>query len=107
MYGSPDGGFTIRDSDALLNGKMAEVAKVCIITVVYDLCCSRNLNKIQKKLCRVLQVLNLRPHLVRDRQHNQCHSLSGPFDMEGHLGFDHRYYFLDFSRMFPSEPPYV
>lgn len=46
VYGSPDGGFTIRDSDALLNGKMAEVAKVCIITVVYDLYCSCNLNKI-------------------------------------------------------------
>ncbi len=45
------------------------------------------------------RALNLKKHLIAHQQ------LWGPFDLEGHLGRDQRFYLLDFARLFPPELP--
>ena len=47
--------------------------------------------------------LNIKGHYIENEK--QRIFINGPFDMEGHTGMDGRYYLLDFSRLFPSEPP--
>jgi hypothetical protein len=45
--------------------------------------------------------LNLAEHVVG----KSMASISGPGDIEGHLGYDGRYYVLDFGRVYPCEAP--
>jgi len=44
---------------------------------------------------------NLRQHLVGKKRV----PITGPGDIEGHLGTDGRYYLLDFARLMPPEAP--
>jgi hypothetical protein len=54
----------------------------------------------------LLQALNLKEHCVRDQVGaGDAHMLAGPFDLEGHVGTDQRFYLLDFARLAPPEPP--
>lgn len=72
--GSANGGRTIHNADLTLKSKMEEA-------------------------CRML---NLKPHKVGLAGSSEM-ELSGPIDLEGHLGKDGRYYLLDFSRLFPPD----
>lgn len=98
VYGSADGGRTIKDS-SLQFRQIAEALS---------------------------QHFNLAPHLSGGRYDNSTSSSSRdsegtstlqqdgdselvllhlPADLEGHLGLDGRFYALDTARLFPSEPP--
>ncbi len=57
-----------------------------------------SLNVLMKKAG---QKLNLAPHVVGSSRT----VIYGPGDIEGHLGFDGRYYVLDFGRVYPCEAP--
>jgi tetratricopeptide (TPR) repeat protein len=76
IYGSYDGGVTVRNSDETMNEMMARCAKV----------------------------LNLKGH-VCGLQPGHRALLHGPSDMEGHRGTDGRYFLLDLARVFPPETP--
>ena len=43
--------------------------------------------------------LHLKEHIVGNKK------LCGPADLEGHLGYDNRYYVLDYARLLPPESP--
>lgn len=55
-----------------------------------------------EKLEETADILNIKPHMAgRD-----CRvRVVSPADLEGHLGTDGKFYVLDFSRVFPPEPP--
>jgi hypothetical protein len=76
-YGSSDGGSTVHASDAQLNAMM-------------------------EAACRAM---NLAGHVVRGTRSGEEVTIHGPADVEGHLGFDGRYYALDFARAFAPEAP--
>jgi len=76
-YGSSDGGSTVHASDPTLNALM-------------------------EAACRSM---NLAGHVVRGTRSGEEVTIHGPADVEGHLGFDGRYYALDFARAFAPEAP--
>jgi hypothetical protein len=56
------------------------------------------------KIRQISEVLKIKPHRVMQADSSSV-ELCGPFDLEGHLGLDGRYYCLDFSRLCPPQPP--
>lgn len=76
VYGSSDGGHTVHSSDPDINAIIERVSKI----------------------------LNLKGHMcgLVSGQRGFLHS---PCDLEGHLGFDGRFYMLDFARVFPPQTP--
>ena len=76
IYGSDDGGRTIRNDS----------------------------EEIAQKLSKVSKILNIKAHLVGPRNGNRVMVYS-PADLEAHIGTDGKAYLLDFSRVFPPEPP--
>lgn len=74
IYGSADGGITVRSENATMNQMMKQAATI----------------------------LNIKAHTVGMR--NQTSVLHAPTDIEGHLGLDGRYYVLDTARICPPEP---
>ncbi|EAL69344.1 hypothetical protein DDB_G0276089 [Dictyostelium discoideum AX4] len=76
IYGSCDAGQTVHTSNNIFNNLFSNAAKI----------------------------VNLKPHFVQDIS-GDIKSISGPIDIEGHLGSDNRFYLLDFARLSPPEPP--
>lgn len=54
------------------------------------------------KLQQCANILNIKPHMAGRGERVKVYS---PADLEGHLGTDANFYLLDFSRVFPPEPP--
>mmetsp|Transcript_6269 Transcript_6269/g.8328 ORF Transcript_6269/g.8328 Transcript_6269/m.8328 type:complete len:1027 (+) Transcript_6269:734-3814(+) len=74
IYGSSNRGKTVHAENEVFNHKMEQMAKI----------------------------IGLKPHWVgRDLEYSK--KLCAPFDVEGHVGTDNRYYLLDFSRVMPPE----
>ena len=71
IYGSADGGETVKTSDEKFNCFMDKLGSE----------------------------LNLKKHIVADKQIALCG------DIEGHFGTDEKHYLLDFARVFPPEAP--
>ncbi|KAM9964845.1 hypothetical protein ACTFIW_004637 [Dictyostelium discoideum] len=76
IYGSCDAGQTVHTSNNIFNNLFLNASKV----------------------------INLKQHFVEDIS-GDIKSISGPIDIEGHLGGDNRFYLLDFARLSPPEPP--
>ncbi|KAN0035447.1 hypothetical protein ACTA71_004717 [Dictyostelium dimigraforme] len=76
IYGSCDAGQTVHTSNNIFNNLFSNATKV----------------------------INLKPHFVEDIR-GDIKSISGPIDIEGHLGSDNHFYLLDFARLSPPEPP--
>lgn len=76
MSGSADAGATVHADIPALNAMMSRTAKL----------------------------LNLKPHIVGFNKDNRV-ILDAVGDLEGHLGFDNRFYLVDFGRTFPCEGP--
>ncbi|KAN0015625.1 hypothetical protein ACTFIU_008366 [Dictyostelium citrinum] len=76
IYGSCDAGQTVHTSNNIFNNLFSNAAKI----------------------------VNLKAHFVQDIS-GDIKSISGPIDIEGHLGSDNRFYLLDFARLSPPEPP--
>ncbi|KAN0015626.1 hypothetical protein ACTFIU_008367 [Dictyostelium citrinum] len=76
IYGSCDAGQTVHTSNNIFNNLFSNASKV----------------------------INLKQHHVEDIR-GDIKSISGPIDIEGHLGSDNRFYLLDFARLSPPEPP--
>jgi hypothetical protein len=112
VYGSADSGFTVHNSNTEVNAKVSLLAKVrhlqaCVQRAAslfshsFPCVCTHARTSVS-----LLQALNLKEHCVRDRAGSgDAHMLAGPFDLEGHLGTDGRFYMLDFARLAPPEPP--
>lgn len=77
VYGSSDGGKTVRDSDE----EMSHLIETCA------------------------QVLNLKGHVAGIGPLESRKYLHAPCDMEGHIGLDGRFYLVDLARLFPPETP--
>ena len=54
------------------------------------------------KIERISKILNTKAHIVGRLSPKLIY---GPGDLEGHMGFDFRFYLLDFARYCPPEPP--
>ncbi|PRP84060.1 hypothetical protein PROFUN_08522 [Planoprotostelium fungivorum] len=76
VYGSDDGGATVRDSDPELSSKMKLAA----------------------------ERLNLKGHVTGHNAENSK-EIYGPGDIEGHRGHDGRLYVVDFARLMPPADP--
>ena len=59
----------------------------------------------KQKLIQMCNKLNLLPHEVKSPKKvpPSRFEVFGPFDLEGHIGKDKRFYLLDFSRLFPPD----
>eukprot|EP01133_Synstelium_polycarpum_P011483 gene11483-13388_t len=65
---------------------------------------------VKKMMVKIGEMLNLKSHLVEESKHafkrsgNQ-YNIPLAIDIEGHFGFDGRYYVVDTARLFPPETP--
>eukprot|EP01132_Coremiostelium_polycephalum_P009238 gene9238-11318_t len=58
-------------------------------------------NYLSEKVKDIAKLINIKSHHCGE----QATYLHSPADLEGHQGFDGRYYMLDFARLFPPEAP--
>lgn len=104
LYGSRDGGVTIKSCDPQVAAKVQQVAaelnigshRVIPLSVIMQHARQFHLNKVDVRT--LLQ--NPPAHLVT--QH--AIEMHGPVDMEVHRGLDGHYYVLDLARLFPCQP---
>ena len=77
VYGSNDAGMTIFNSN----------------------------ESIAKLVLEASEMLNLKPHLCKEKKDNLSKLCATACDVEGHLGRDGRFYLIDLSRVFPPTSP--